>query len=104
MPTTLNETEALNMMLQDRLLIRRPLMEVDGEFRVGFDADAVRAWIGLNDAKPNGQDRSPHLNPLPEGEEANASLRGFHFNGDIEACPKGHLAQPCPIPEEAKHA
>ena len=77
MPTTLNETEALNMMLQDRLLIRRPLMEVDGEFRVGFDTDAVRAWIGLNDAKPD---------------------------GDIEDCPRGHLAQPCPTPEENSHA
>jgi nitrogenase-associated protein len=77
MPAELGETEALTMMLQDPLLIRRPLMEVNGKFRAGFDADAVRAWIGLNDAKP---ERS------------------------IEACPKGAHAQPCPVPEESSHA
>lgn len=41
------ETEALVLMLADPLLIRRPLMEVDGEFRVGFDQVGVNRWIGL---------------------------------------------------------
>jgi nitrogenase-associated protein len=103
-PAELDAETALGMMLAEPLLIRRPLMEANGELRVGFDADAVRTWIGLNNAKPNGQDRFPHLNPLPAGEETNESLREFHFNGDIEACPKGHLSQPCPPPEEASHA
>jgi nitrogenase-associated protein len=103
-PAACDAQTALTMMLADPLLIRRPLMDVDGKLRVGFDADAVRAWIGLNDAKPNGQGRSPHLNPLPVGEETNASLRDFDFTGDIEACPKGHLSQPCPVPEEHHHA
>ena len=104
-PHALDAQTALDMMLAEPLLIRRPLMDVDGVFRVGFDADAVHAWIGLNNAKPNGQDRSPHLNPLPQaGEETNESLRDFHFNGDIEACPKGHLSQPCPVSEENSHA
>ena len=76
-PAALDADSALTMMLAEPLLIRRPLMEVDGEFRAGFDADAVRAWIGLNDAQPV---------------------------GDIEACPKGHQAHPCPNPEEARHA
>jgi len=71
-PAELDARSALDLMLAEPLLIRRPLMEVAGEFRVGFDADAVRSWIGLNDAKPK---------------------------GDIEVCPKGHLAQPCPAPE-----
>ncbi len=71
-PAELDARSALDLMLAEPLLIRRPLMEVEGEFRVGFDADAVRIWIGLNDAKPK---------------------------GDIEVCPKGHLAQPCPTPE-----
>lgn len=65
-PAVLNAQTALGLMLAEPLLIRRPLMEVDGEFRVGFDADAVRAWIGLSDAKSDGQDRSPLLNPLLE--------------------------------------
>lgn len=76
-PTALDEQGALELMLAEPLLIRRPLMEVDGELRVGFDADAVNAWIGLNDAKPE---------------------------GEIDACPKGHHAQPCPAPEETRHA
>ena len=77
MPAELGETEALTMMLHDPLLIRRPLMEVNGEFRAGFNAAAVDAWIGLNQAKPE---------------------------GGIETCPKGHHAKSCPTPEESSHA
>lgn len=76
-PDALEAQAALDMMVAEPLLIRRPLMEVDGVFCVGFDADAVRAWIGLNDAKPK---------------------------GDIEACPICHRSQPCPTPEESSHA
>jgi nitrogenase-associated protein len=46
----LTETEALLLMLADPLLIRRPLMEVDGECRVGFEPAEVDAWIGLGKA------------------------------------------------------
>lgn len=63
------ETEALVLMLADPLLIRRPLMEVDGDCRVGFDPAGVDAWIGLGRAK---------------------------VGGDLETCP-GH-AEPCPLP------
>jgi nitrogenase-associated protein len=76
-PTAYDAQTALSMMLAEPLLIRRPLMEVEGELRVGFDAEAVRAWIGLNDARPE---------------------------GDIEVCPKSHLAKPCPTPKEHHHA
>ena len=76
-PAMFDAQSALELLLQNPLLIRRPLMEVDGELHVGFDADAVRAWIGLNDAKPA---------------------------GDIEACPKSHTSNPCPTPEETSHA
>ncbi len=54
-------------LLDNPLLIRRPLMEVGEEIRVGFDVAAVDAWIGLNNVD------------LPEG--------------NIEACvhgPEGH--------------
>ena len=69
-PAELDAETALDMMLAEPLLVRRPLMEVDNEFRVGYDIDAVRAWIGLNEAGPD---------------------------GDIEACPKAHMSQPCPV-------
>jgi nitrogenase-associated protein len=76
-PSALDADTSLAIMLADPLLIRRPLMDVDGDLRVGFDAEAVNAWIGLNDAKPK---------------------------GDLEACPKSHQAQPCPTPQESNHA
>jgi len=46
-PETLNETEALVLMLKDPLLIRRPLMQVGGRLMAGFDQQRVDAWIGL---------------------------------------------------------
>lgn len=73
--TRVTETEALVLMLADPLLIRRPLMEVEGECRVGFDQDAVDAWIGLS-----GKTRR-----------------------DLETCPRRHGAAPCqaslPLPQ-----
>jgi nitrogenase-associated protein len=77
-PATLAADTALSMMIADPLLIRRPLMEVDGVCHAGFDAAAVHAWIGLNDEQPNAHDK----------------------DADLEVCPKGHAAQPCPTPEQ----
>lgn len=71
-PTRLTETEALLLMQADPLLIRRPLMEVDGDCRVGFDPVAVDAWIGLG---------------------------GARAGGDLETCPRGPSATPCKVPE-----
>ncbi|MGR8931954.1 MAG: ArsC/Spx/MgsR family protein [Gammaproteobacteria bacterium] len=67
-PELLNEREAIDLMIADPLLIRRPLMEVDGRRRVGFDADKIDAWLGLSD-------------------EA--------VKEDLETCPKQHKAQAC---------
>ena len=46
-PVKLDEDQALNMMLKDPILIRRPLIQVGDECRVGFDIDKVNKWIGL---------------------------------------------------------
>jgi nitrogenase-associated protein len=46
-PDALDEAAALELMLADPLLIRRPLMDVDGQCRAGFDPEAVDRWIGL---------------------------------------------------------
>jgi len=48
-PDALDEARALQLMMDDPILIRRPLMRVGVEYRVGFDNDAVREWVGLND-------------------------------------------------------
>jgi hypothetical protein len=38
-------------MLENHLLIRRPLMQVGNEYRAGFDAEQVEAWLGLTALK-----------------------------------------------------
>ena len=51
-PEELDETTALALMLDNPLLIRRPLLQVGDERRVGFDAAEIDAWIGLGTAMP----------------------------------------------------
>ena len=46
-PETLDEDQAITLLLSEPILIRRPLMCVGDEYRVGFDADTVNEWIGL---------------------------------------------------------
>lgn len=67
-PEALDADTALAMMLAEPLLIRRPLIEVDGRREVGFDPAVIDAWLGLN----------------------------RKAEGDLESCPKGHEAKPCP--------
>jgi len=69
-PAEYSADEALAMMVQQPLLIRRPLMDVEGELHAGFDVQAVDAWIGLNDSQPKG-----------------------------EPSPICHRSEPCPAPE-----
>jgi nitrogenase-associated protein len=47
-PEQVNADDALNLMLTEPLLIRRPLLEVDGRREVGFDIELIDAWLGLN--------------------------------------------------------
>lgn len=66
-PENISFEHALQLLLENPLLIRRPLMEIGDELQVGFDIAAVDAWIGLKNVE------------LPEG--------------NIEACvhgPEGH--------------
>ena len=66
-PENLGFEDALHLLLDNPLLIRRPLMEVGEQRMVGFETAKVDAWIGLNNVE------------LPEG--------------NIEACvhgPAGH--------------
>ena len=79
-PEKLGFEHALRLLLENPLLIRRPLMQVGEERRVGFDAAAVNAWIGLDGAA------------LPEG--------------NIEACvhgPEGHGSCGSAAREETDH-
>ena len=46
-PETLSESEALDALLAEPLLIRRPLLACDGRFEAGFDTALIAGWIGL---------------------------------------------------------
>ncbi len=48
-PSQISEEQALALMLKDRLLIRRPLMQVGDVRVVGFDQHKVHNWIGLTE-------------------------------------------------------
>lgn len=50
-PEDCDEAMALALLQKYPLLIRRPLMEVAGERRAGFEAAAIDAWIGLDGAR-----------------------------------------------------
>ncbi|AEG00042.1 ArsC/Spx/MgsR family protein [Methylomonas methanica] len=69
-PSTVSETQAIEWMVANPILIRRPLLEVEGRRRVGFDVDNIDVWLGLAEAKPA------------------ASV-------DLETCPKLQHAQAC---------
>ncbi|QID19515.1 hypothetical protein G3580_18955 [Nitrogeniibacter mangrovi] len=77
-PERLDAPAAMALLLADPLLIRRPLMAVDGTHMVGFDSFAVDAWIGLEPA---------------------AATRG-----NLEGCARGRGAHaPCPAPTAGEH-
>ena len=53
-PHHLDPGTALELMVLDPLLIRRPLIQVDNMHHVGFDLNIIDQWIGLhpNDVTP----------------------------------------------------
>ncbi len=80
-PENISFEHALQLLLENPLLIRRPLMEVGEERMVGFDPAAVDAWVGLNGVE------------LPAG--------------NIEACvhgPEGHGSCGSHEHDEEEHA
>ena len=52
-PDAFDEADAatvLSLLQTNPILIRRPLLEVDGECRAGFEVKAIHDWIGLSAA------------------------------------------------------
>lgn len=69
-PETCAADNALQLMLQEPLLIRRPLIESGERKEAGFDQDLIHEWLGLTPS-----------------------------NGDLESCPRSHQHTPCPSPQ-----
>jgi nitrogenase-associated protein len=62
-PDKVSEREALCLMITMPLLIRRPLIQVEGVCRTGFDMETINQWIGLSE---------------------------IDFAEDVETCPRTH--------------
>lgn len=69
-PDLITAAEALDLMMKNPLLIRRPLMQVRDRKEVGFDLQTVADWIGL---QPLNQEQKPVLDAL--------------IKQDLETCP-----------------
>ena len=48
-PETLDEPAALELLVREPLLIRRPLIAAGGRREVGFEIATIHAWLGLPD-------------------------------------------------------
>ena len=68
-------TSVLSLLIENPLLIRRPLLEVDGVCRAGFDIAAIHQWIGLS-----------------------AAVAGRAPVGNLDACRHGSGETRCPVP------
>ncbi|CAA6603048.1 Uncharacterized 15.7 kDa protein in draG 3'region [Rhodospirillaceae bacterium LM-1] len=54
-PEDLAASNAINLMLADPLLIRRPLMEADGKRCAGFEPERMKGWIYIRPDLLTGQ-------------------------------------------------
>jgi nitrogenase-associated protein len=77
-PEQLNADKALKLLLAEPLLIRRPLLRALGRSAVGFDIQAVHAWLGLPQEV------------IAEQQQQN-----------VEACLKTPQVQTCPEPDKS---
>lgn len=78
-PEEFDQATALDLLQAHPLLIRRPLLEVDGVRRAGFDAAAIDAWIGLP-----GVDAGENLEACRHGDDPAHRCQG-HADGS-ERC------------------
>ncbi|MDX2098870.1 MAG: ArsC/Spx/MgsR family protein [Leptolyngbyaceae cyanobacterium bins.59] len=84
-PESLDAATALSLMVQNPLLIRRPLMQVDDRYEVGFDTEVVDAWVGLSEGVAvRGTSQAPTI--------------------DLEGCPRAsHAVVNIPLSGEDPH-
>jgi nitrogenase-associated protein len=72
-PEQIHAEKALEMMLAEPMLIRRPLIAANGRFEIGFEPAVIESWLGLTNKLQN----------------------------NLEACAKAHETNPCPQPASA---
>ncbi len=81
-PDAFDEADAatvLSLLQTNPILIRRPLLEVDGDCRAGFDVKAIHTWIGLSAAFANG-DSPRNLEVCAHASDAAEQCTGHEGN------------------------
>jgi nitrogenase-associated protein len=78
-PEALDEDGAYRFILADPILVRRPLLEIDGEKKVGFDLEWIESKIG----------------PLPSSERVDRVR-----SEDLTSCPGEKTGVKCGDPRE----
>ena len=78
---TLNAEAALACLLAEPLLIRRPLMQCGTRHHLGFETEAVHAWVGLGASLASlpastGLEGCAHAEPLSDAATASVPLTG----------------------------
>lgn len=73
LPEEVDAQTALALMVEDPLLIRRPLLQVGERREVGFDIERIDAWIGLKPANDSLKDTTEKL-----------------MSQDLQGCPRKH--------------
>ena len=72
-PEKIDGETALTMMVNDPLLIRRPLIQVGERREVGFDIEIVNNWVGLEAVDETQKVKSEEL-----------------MSQDLQTCPNNH--------------
>lgn len=75
-PERLSADEAMALLLDDPALIRRPLMEAEGERHAGWEPERIARWIGL------GSEMSPGKEGCAAGARAHGSADDGQDAGD----------------------
>lgn len=72
-PEEIDAETALNLMVEDPILIRRPLIQVGERREMGFNQELIDDWIGLQAA-----------------EEADKVMSENLMSQDLQTCPSSH--------------
>ncbi|XZF60859.1 MAG: ArsC/Spx/MgsR family protein [Gloeotrichia echinulata DVL01] len=83
-PEKIDEQTALVLMLQDPLLIRRPLIQVGDRREVGFDVEKLDAWIGLKPVDESFKEMSENL--MSQDLQGCAHASGHHHHHGNGKC------------------
>jgi nitrogenase-associated protein len=70
-PETINAQQAIDLMIATPLLIRRPLLEVNGQRMAGFDLAILESKLGLAMQNPN----TPDLETCPSAQQPKSNSK-----------------------------